>query len=219
MKRQNNGSKQSLLWEGQPIVLVRSARRTVGLEINREMRVLVRAPLCMSEDTILHFVESKGDWLREHMERLRTQMSEADDLPPFTREELAALLAKAKAQIPPRVREVAAQMGVNVRRITVRLMVSRFGSCTARGDLSFNALLAAMPQEICDYVIVHELCHRREMNHSAAFWREVEKVLPDERERRRWLRQHGPALIERLRRAHNHSPEGLCVSLKKAQSG
>lgn len=199
MKRQIVESRTTLMWEGLPILLVRSERRTVGLEINRELRVLVRAPHSMSEAAVLRFVESRRDWLRKHLERMRERRATSECPAPLTREESAALLAKAKVQIPPRVREIAAQLDVNYGRVTVRLQVSRFGSCTAQGNLSFNALLAAMPQDICDYVIVHELCHRCEMNHSAAFWREVEEVLPDYRERRQWLREHGTVLIERLR--------------------
>lgn len=212
MKRQNqkHGNKTTLLWEGQPILLVRSERRTLGLELNRERRILVRAPWYLSEEAVLRFVESKRAWLLAHMERLRTQEAMADSAPSFTEEELAALLDRAKEQFPPRVAEIAAQMGVDYRRVTVRFQVSRFGSCSAQGNLSFNALLSAMPQRICDYVIVHELCHRKEMNHSAAFWREVEAVLPDYRERRLWLKQHGSVLVERLRRMHKSDAEALC---------
>ena len=76
-------------------------------------------------------------------------------------------------------------------RISVRQQKTRWGSCSVRGNLNFNWKLALMPEEILDYVVVHELAHRVEMNHSPRFWAVVETVLPDWRERRRWLKQHG----------------------------
>lgn len=65
------------------------------------------------------------------------------------------------------------------------------GSCSAKGNLNFNWKLVLMPPEILDYVVVHELAHRLQMNHSAAFWAEVGKILPDYRERRQWLKVNG----------------------------
>ena len=74
---------------------------------------------------------------------------------------------------------------------------SRWGSCSAKGNLNFNCLLMRAPEEILDYVIVHELCHRKEMNHSDRFWAEVEKVMPSYKERRKWLKDHGNELMKK----------------------
>ncbi|MEG1781109.1 MAG: M48 family metallopeptidase, partial [Clostridium sp.] len=65
------------------------------------------------------------------------------------------------------------------------------GSCSAKGNLNFNWKLFLMPPEILDYVLVHELAHRIEMNHSDRFWKQVEKIIPDYKERRRWLKEYG----------------------------
>ena len=89
-------------------------------------------------------------------------------------------------------------MGVSWTGISVRRQRSRWGSCSARGSLNFNCLLMLCPPEIRDYVAVHELCHRLHMNHSAAFWAEVERILPDWKARRRWLRTNGPAVMRRM---------------------
>jgi predicted metal-dependent hydrolase len=200
MKRQMNQNQTIIYFEGQPVLLLRSSRRTIGLEIKRDMRVLVRAPLRMKEQDILRFLKTKQAWLNTHMERLRTQAQESAPAVPFTEAELAELTMRAKENLPPRVEFFAQRMGVSYKRITVRHQLTRFGSCTEQGNLSFNCLLMAMPREICDYVIVHELCHRQQMNHSPAFWRAVESVLPDYKERRLWLQQHGGGLIARLRK-------------------
>lgn len=82
--------------------------------------------------------------------------------------------------------------------IVARAQRTRWGSCSARGSLSFNCLLMLAPPEMREYVAVHELCHRKQMNHSAAFWREVALWLPDYAAQRAWLREHGPALLGRL---------------------
>ena len=89
-------------------------------------------------------------------------------------------------------------MGVDYGRITIRAQHTRWGSCSAQGNLNFNCLLMLTPDDVKAYVVVHELCHRKEMNHSARFWAEVERVLPGYRESRRWLRENGGALICRL---------------------
>jgi predicted metal-dependent hydrolase len=82
-------------------------------------------------------------------------------------------------------------MGVEYGRITIRMQKSRWGSCSGKGNLNFNCLLMRTPDEIIDYVVVHELCHLKEMNHSPRFWAEVEKIFPDYKERRKWLKDHG----------------------------
>ena len=87
-------------------------------------------------------------------------------------------------------------IGVDYGIITIREQKTRWGSCTSEGNLNFNWLLMLAPPEILDYVVVHELCHRKEMNHSAAFWREVEHILPDYRERKKWLKDNGWYLME-----------------------
>ena len=97
----------------------------------------------------------------------------------------------ARRKITERTEYFARQMGISWKRIFIKETKTRWGSCSQAGNLNFNWKLVLMPPEILDYVVVHELAHRKEMNHSPLFWKEVAAVLPDYRERRAWLREHG----------------------------
>ena len=100
--------------------------------------------------------------------------------------------------IPERVSYFAPQVGVTYGNITIRSQRTRWGSCSSKGNLNFNCLLMLVPREVLDYVVVHELCHRKEVNHSPRFWAEVERILPDYKIRQTWLKDNGSQLIGRL---------------------
>ena len=89
-------------------------------------------------------------------------------------------------------------VGVQYGRITIRNQKTRWGSCSSKGNLNFNCLLMLAPPEVLDYVIVHELCHRKEMNHSPRFWSEVAKVIPDYKKHEKWLKTEGTRLMRRM---------------------
>ena len=105
--------------------------------------------------------------------------------------QLRALYIKAKTAIPPKVDYYAAIIGVSYGRISIRNQTSRWGSCSSKGNLNFNCKLMLLDDELIDYVVVHELCHRLQMNHSPAFWAEVERIIPDYRLRRKRLKESG----------------------------
>ena len=113
----------------------------------------------------------------------------------FSRE----LAESARQYIPERVQYYAPKVGVDYGSITIRSQKSRWGSCSSKGNLSFNCLLMLTPPEVIDSVVVHELCHRKEMNHSAAFYAHVLRVFPEYQTWRRWLKENGPALLLRVR--------------------
>ena len=132
------------------------------------------------------------------MARVRSARASAGTLAPLTDEELRQLSHQAAQDIPLRVAMYAERIGVSYGRITIRHQRTRWGSCSTKGNLNFNCLLMLTPPEVIDYVIVHELCHRKEMNHSARFWALVAAVLPDYAQQKRWLREHGGVIIGRL---------------------
>ena len=179
---------------GVPYTLVRSTRRTISIVIKPNGEVEVRCPKRCSKREVEQFLVSKEDWLRKHLEaaaaRLEPQILSA--------EERKALAKKAAEVLPEKVRRFGAEMGVSCGRITIRSQRTRWGSCSARGNLNFNCLLMLSPEPVQDYVVIHELCHRKEMNHSQAFWAEVEKYCPDYRIHRKWLKENGASLIARL---------------------
>lgn len=174
--------------------IIRSNRKTIAIQITPAGQVVVRCPQRMPTAQIQAFVDEKQDWLRKHLEKVESRPA----LPRFTEAQIRDLADKALKAIPARVAYFARRMGVTYGRITIRNQTSRWGSCTSQGNLNFNCLLMLAPPEVLDYVVVHELCHRKEMNHSAKFWAEVARVLPDYETRKKWLKDNGAALIARL---------------------
>ena len=177
----------------QEIKLIRSKRRTISIEITPEAEVIVRAPYYASVSEINKLIGEKSDWIHKHLQKMSDRQKKKAEAPSqeLTAQDIKLLITRAKRIIPQRVRYYADIMGVTYGRITIRMQKSRWGSCSSKGNLNFNCLLMRTPDEIIDYVVVHELCHLKEMNHSPRFWAEVEKIFPDYKERRKWLKDHG----------------------------
>ena len=176
--------------------LIRSNRKTIALQIKGDGRIIVRAPLRMVDRDIQRFVASKTEWIKKHLAIIQQRQQPVGSA--FTLEQLQQLAEAAKSDLPRRVARFAALVGITYGRITIRAQKSRWGSCSGKGNLNFNCLLMLCPEDVRDYVVVHELCHRKELNHSPRFWAEVEKVLPGYRVQRKWLKDNGGAIIRRL---------------------
>lgn len=177
--------------------VVRSARRSFALELKPE-GLVVRAPNWATQGQIRAFVARHRGWIEKAVERQAQRQKALGDVQPLTEEELHALAEQARAYIPQRVARYAQLVGVTYGRVTIRSQRTRWGSCSAKGNLSFNCLLMLAPAQVIDSVVVHELCHRKEMNHSQRFYDQVLRVFPDYRACRGWLREHGEALLRRL---------------------
>ena len=176
----------------------RSRRRSIVLSVNSKAEVILKVPYRTTNAEINRILFERQDWIRTHVARVRSARASAGTLAPLTDEELRQLSHQAAQDIPLRVAMYAERIGVSYGRITIRHQRTRWGSCSTKGNLNFNCLLMLTPPEVIDYVIVHELCHRKEMNHSARFWALVAAVLPDYAQQKRWLREHGGVIIGRL---------------------
>ena len=179
------------------VTVIRSNRKTVAIQVNSDLSVTVRAPRSVSEKDIEEILKKKEAWISKHIEKIKETKERvaAEPTERLTREKVIALAEEALKVIPERVEYFAKVIGVTYGKITVRNQKTRWGSCSSKGNLNFNCLLMLAPPEVLDYVVVHELCHRKQMNHSKAFWLEVEKVLPDYKEARKWLKEDGSQII------------------------
>ena len=173
------------------ISVFRSARKSLGLEVRDANTVLARIPTRVSDRELKAFVENHRSWILEKTEVMaeREEKRKSTPAPP---PELLSKTDRMKIQlkIGKRVRHYCEAMGVTVGYVTVKNQKTRWGSCSAKGNVNFNYQLAFLPDELLDYVVIHELAHRRHMNHSRAFWAEVEKYCPDYLERREQLKEY-----------------------------
>ena len=188
------------------VKIIRSNRKTLAIQINPDLSVTVRAPMYAPQSDIERILRDKEGWIQKHIGKIREQeekrketQDESMESEYLTNEEIKKLADKALQHIPKRVSYYAKQIGVTYGKITIRNQKTRWGSCSSKGNLNFNCLLMLTPPEVIDYVVVHELCHRKEMNHSGAFWVEVEKVLLDYKEQVKWLKENGGKIIGRMK--------------------
>ena len=166
--------------------LIRSRRRTLALEITKDCRVLVRAPLRLPQARIDAFVASHEAWIQSHLEQQRQRAASAP--PPPTPEEITALKAKARAILPEKVSYWSQKMGVRPTGLKITTARKRYGSCSGKNSLCFSCFLMNCPEEAIDLVVVHELCHIREKNHGPRFYALLEQYLPDYKERKKLLK-------------------------------
>lgn len=168
------------------------------MQIEPDLSVLIRAPFHMSDRDIEKFLRDSDDWIRKHRDEARKKLLAKETSPKLSMDEIRKLAEEAAKDIPERVKRFAPIVGVDYGRITIRNQKSRWGSCSSRKNLNFNCLLMLAPPEQRDYVVVHELCHLKEMNHSKRFWKEVEKVLPDYKKSVKWLRENGEDIMSKM---------------------
>ncbi len=185
-----------------PYEVIRSKRRTSAIILNGDGTLTVRLPLRGTNADAEKFLLEKQHWIGSKLSELQERKRQQPAAPDLTPDQALALEKRyreaAKAYIPKRVAYYAEAYShiipPAVSSIAIRSQKTRWGSCSSRGTLSFNWRLMLAPPAILDYVVVHELCHLRHMNHSKDFWACVETILPDYKAHRKWLKEHGHEL-------------------------
>lgn len=132
------------------------------------------------------FVERSASWIAKQREQLPPQPDRLDE---------QGLRRRATKELPPALLALAQTHNITVTRISVRNQRSRWGACSARGSITLNWRLILVPDFVREYVMIHELMHRRELNHSSRFWRHVAAACPGHEAARRWLRTEGQRLF------------------------
>ncbi len=210
--------------------LIRSRRRTIGLQITNDAQLIVRAPLFASEDHIQKLIDRKAAWIQAKQEYFKQRQSKVlvrkflpgeefmflgknytlqavDDLPKAVvledtlkistvvlgnaRDHIECWYkARALEHITARVEYFAQITQLKYQSIRVNSATTRWGSCGYQDSLNFTWRLIMAPERVVDYVIIHELMHLKQKNHSRRFWQEVAAMMPDYRQDERWLKQN-----------------------------
>lgn len=159
--------------------LIRSKRRTLSLEVNSELEIIVRAPVAASRSKCDEFVISHSEWISKAVEKQRIRQMKR--LPEPTEEEIKTLRDEANRVLPERVAYYAPIMGVEPRSVRITSAAKRLGSCSGDNRINFSYRVMMYDRDVIDYVVIHELAHIREHNHSKRFYAIVERYCPDYR--------------------------------------
>ena len=173
------------------VQVIRSGRKSLGLEVRPDGTVLARIPARLSDRKLKAFIEKQQDWILKKVDQVKKRADARTKIKVPSVDALSdAEIQKIKDKIADRVKYYCAVMQVTVGRITIRNQKTRWGSCSSAGNVNFNYRLYYLPDELLDYVVVHELAHRRHMDHSKEFWSEVTRYCPDYRARRKQLKEY-----------------------------
>jgi predicted metal-dependent hydrolase len=169
----------------------------------KEARLIATIPRGGSQHEAFAFIQRSQSWIERQLAK-KSEPSSNDiwfrgqkvPLAQFGTPHVARYLrAIAIIELTPRVRELAAKTNSEITRVCIRNQRTRWGSCSTRRAINLNWRLIQTPPHVVDYIILHELMHLRQMNHSEKFWREVESVCPTWRESELWLKHHGREIM------------------------
>lgn len=168
------------------------ARRYV-VRVRADGSVRVTIPRWGSKRDALLFFESQHAWIEKQRERAERERAEPHET--LSNEQKGELRARAMRELPARLQALAEQLDITFSRVSIRNQRWRWGSCSRSGHICLNWRLVAMPDWVRDYVIVHELMHRKRLDHSPKFWKLVEAVCPVYRDARVWLRAYQRTIL------------------------
>ena len=199
-------AEESFEYRGSIVRVIRQVRKTYRIDALADGALAVKAPRSASLADVRVVLEKNWAGIGK-MRARKLEALNAAGADPIGPAQVRALTAEALKVMPVKARFFAGKLGVTLGRITVRSQTSRWGSCSSKGNLSFNCLLMLTPDHVQDYVAAHEVCHRLHMDHSAAFWRDVEKICPEWRRGRDYLKKNGNALVERMKAGKNSNED------------
>ena len=182
------------------VEIIRSKRKSMEIQICPDGHLRVRAPYFTTDTEICDFLREKSNWISKHraIVKERRRREQETDWHRLSAQEIKELADEAIRILPQKVQRFAEKIGVDYGRITIRNQKTRWGSCSGKGNLNFNCLLMLTPDDVQDYVVIHELCHLKQMNHSSKFWAEVEHMMPDYKQKRKWLKENGEEIMRRV---------------------
>ena len=163
-----------------------SARRSLSLVIRRDGTLLVRAPYGFPDRKIREAICENSEWIAKHAEIAKKK---SDRFSSLTDEDIKRLKKEAKIVLPEILSHYSKIMGVEYGKVTITSARTRFGSCSSSGNIAFSWRLMCYPREAQEYVVVHELAHRKHMDHSREFYALIESVLPDYKARKKRLKE------------------------------
>lgn len=168
--------------------------RCMRITVKRNGEVVVTSPAFVPAMLVDNFVRRKQDWIKEKVDYFLKKSSEMQKIPRIdgrNKTALAAAKKEALILVTAKAKELNGHYNFSYGKISIRNQKSRWGSCSKSGNLSFNYRLKFLPTELIDYVVVHELCHLKEFNHSKAFWDLVGQRIPAYVVLRKRLREIG----------------------------
>ncbi|MBQ9551642.1 MAG: M48 family metallopeptidase [Clostridia bacterium] len=181
------------------IIVKKVKAKSFSIRITPDGKAELRVPLRTSRRTVEDVIRRYRPKIEEMARKQQKVAAEFGALPALDEKALASYTKQTRQLLSERLDGFAAQIGVTYHRVSVKKQVSRWGSCSGKGNLKFNCLLSLLPPDVADYIMVHELCHLKQLNHSPAFWAEVARVLPQYRQSERWLKRYGHILLGQLR--------------------
>ncbi|MFH1315030.1 MAG: SprT family zinc-dependent metalloprotease [Candidatus Uhrbacteria bacterium] len=170
--------------------LIRSRRRTMAIEVNKQGELVIRAPLRVSERDINIFLWHSRDWIERTQAEVQAKLEQATLRRAEDSHDEQWYRERAAEIIPERVLYHANELGLEYTRVRISNAKRLWGSCSGKNSLSFSWRLAMAPIEVVDYIVVHELTHTIHKNHGKLFWRRVAKTVPNYKELRCWLRKN-----------------------------